>query len=247
MCVFYTKQITKCYHWKLRRPWFIYTHMTQTGANHIRTLASISVNENFATSVKNRQVQQYNFSMLLFFTHCCHDKRSTFLRESKILYILIKLHKILCTLKEGKFMILYLIIQQILLIIWMPITVLMLVIEQWSYILKNSPLLIFILFLLCTQWENLVPISVYMTLWLTFVRKKKICWSLHHLLVISILFHFWQLKPWQHYIFKWYRIVIPFFVFKNGMTLLILRKHCLGKLLLFHIVTNYNSPKLYAS
>ena len=61
VCVFYTKQITKGCHWKLRRPLFRYTHMTQTGANHIRTPASISVNENFATSVKNRQVQQYIF------------------------------------------------------------------------------------------------------------------------------------------------------------------------------------------
>lgn len=70
---------------------------------------AVSVNENFSTSVKNRQVQQYIFFHVTFSSHTTtiYDKRSTFLGESKILYILIKLHKILCALKEGRFMIFY--------------------------------------------------------------------------------------------------------------------------------------------
>lgn len=56
----------------------------------IRTLDSISVNENFATSVKNRQVQQYGFFPCYFFlcTASIYDRTSMFLEgKQNIIYL----------------------------------------------------------------------------------------------------------------------------------------------------------------
>lgn len=87
VCVFYTKQITKLSHWRRMTTWFISTCLVQTGRNHIRTLASISANADFVTSVKNRQVQQYIvFHANFFFTYYCYLWQQIYIFRGKTKY-----------------------------------------------------------------------------------------------------------------------------------------------------------------
>lgn len=158
------------------------TYLIQQETHHIRPLSSISANEDFSTSVKNDKSNNIFFHAT-FSSHTIAmcDKRLIILGGKQNTVHLIKLYRILHTLREGQFMIVYSIIQQISVEHLRLVTLLMLKIQQRNISLTDFHFV-----------PNLNPVGKFSSYFCfsglspILVNKKKIFWSLQH--IISDMF-----------------------------------------------------------